>query len=454
MKKIDSLIHARWVIPVNSDGHSIQNSDPSEEMRINNDVLENHSIAVNDGKILAIIATEEAKTTYVANQEYHLTDHALIPGLINTHMHAGMNLMRGYADDLPLMDWLQNHIWPAEAKWVSAEFVYEGTQLAIAESLRCGVTTMNDMYFFPDEAAKACDESGIRATVGLIVIDFPTVWAANADEYLEKGLALHDKLRDNTRINTAFAPHAPYTVSDAPLKKIALYAEELNIPIHMHVHETAFEVHQAVEDTNKRPLERLKNLGLLSSRLLAVHMTQLNDDEIQMCVENGVHVVHCPESNMKLASGFCPTHKLQQAGINITLGTDSAASNNDLDMFGEMKTAAMLAKVVSGDATALSAHQALSMATINGAKALGIDNITGSLEAGKAADITAIDLSEIETQPLYNPVSQIVYSTSRTQVSHVWVDGKCLLKNRALTTLNEKHLKFISDSWHEKLKEN
>ncbi len=438
MRKVDTLIHARWVIPVN----------PSH------DVLELHSVAIKDGKILDILPTDKAEKKYKSTDTRHLIEHALIPGLINTHMHAAMNILRGYADDLPLMDWLQNHIWPAESKWMSAEFVYQGTQLAIAESLRCGVTTMNDMYFFPDEAAKACDEAGIRATVGLIVIDFPTVWAANADEYLEKGIALHDKLRHNSRINTALAPHAPYTVSDEPLKKIASYAEELDLPIHMHIHETEFEVQQSLETKKMRPLERLKELGLLSPRLLAVHMTQLTDEEIKLCADNGVHVLHCPESNMKLASGFCPTHKLQQAGINLTLGTDGAASNNDLDMFGEMKSAAMLAKVVSGDATALSAEQTLAMATINGAKALGIDDVTGSLEKGKAADITAIDLSAIETQPLYHPVSQIVYSASRMQVSDVWVDGRCLLNNRKLTTLDETHLKFIADSWNKKLSKN
>ena len=437
MKTIDSLLHARWVIPVNPLGT----------------VLENHTIAVHQGKILDILPTESAKNTYTSEQTHTLDEHALIPGLINTHMHAAMNLLKGYADDLALMDWLQNHIWPAEANWVSPEFVYQGTQLAIAESLRSGVTTLNDMYFFPDEAAKACDEAGIRATIGLIVIDFPTVWAANADEYLEKALALHDQLKSNARINTAFAPHAPYTVSDEPLKKIVLYAEELDIPIHMHVHETAFEVQQAVENNKMRPLQRLSQLGVLSPRLLAVHMTQLNDEEIQLCAEHGVHVLHCPESNMKLASGFCPVDKLEKAGINITLGTDGAASNNDLDMLGEMKTAALLAKVVAGDATALSAEKALAMATINGAKALGIDHLTGSLEKGKAADITAINLMALETQPLYHPVSQMVYAASRSQVSDVWVDGKQLLNNKKLTTLDEAHLHYIADSWYEKLRE-
>jgi len=431
----DCLIHARWIIPVT----------PKHE------VLEQHTIAIKEGKILDILPTQNVEGNYASDNEIVRDQHALIPGLVNTHMHAAMNLLRGYADDLALMDWLQNHIWPAESKWVSPEFVYQGTQLAIAESIRSGVTTMNDMYFFPDEAAKACDESGIRAHIGLIVIDFPTVWAANADEYLSKALDVHDSLKNNSRINTTFAPHAPYTVSDEPLKKIASYAEELDIPIHMHIHETHFEVESAIENSNDRPLKRLEKLGLLSPRLLAVHMTQLTDEEIAICAKNGVNVLHCPESNMKLASGFCPIHKLDQAGVNITLGTDGAASNNDLDMFGEMKSAAMLAKVVAQDATALSAEKTLAMATINGAKALGIDKKTGSLEVGKSADITAIDLSVLETQPLFNPVSQIVYAASRSQVSDVWVEGKCLMENRKLTTLDETHLAFLAEEWQKKM---
>ena len=398
MQSIDTLINAKWIIPV----------DDEES------VLDYHSLVIDQGKIIDILPSSEAKSQYQAINTVDLLNHALTPGFINSHTHAAMNLMRGFADDLALMDWLQNHIWPAEAKWVSSEYVYDGTQLAIAESLRAGVTCFNDMYFFPDEAAKAVDEAGFRATVGLIVIDFPTVWAANADQYLEKGLAVHDAYKSHSRINTAFARHAPYTVSDEPLTKIATYAEQLDIPIHMHVHETAFEVSQAVENSGKRPLQRLNELGLLSPRMMAVHMTQLTDAEIQHCAENGVHVVHCPDSNMKLASGNCPVHALQQAGVNVCIGTDSASSNNNLDMLGETRSAALLAKVVSGDATAVSAYTALKMATLNGAKALGIDQITGSLAKGKAADITAIDLSEIETQPLFNPVSQIVYSACRT----------------------------------------
>jgi len=437
METIETLINAKWIIPIDAE----------------ESVLNLHSLAIDQGEIIDILPSSQAKSLYQAKNEFDLLDHALTPGFINSHTHAAMNLLRGFADDLALMDWLQNHIWPAEAKWVSPEFVYEGTQLAIAESLRAGVTCFNDMYFFPDEAAKAVNEAGFRATVGLIVIDFPTVWAADADQYLEKGLALHDFLKSHSRINTALAPHAPYTVSDEPLQKIATYAEQLDIPIHMHVHETAFEVAQAEENLGKRPLERLDDLGLLSPRLLAVHMTQLTEQEIQLCAKNGVHVVHCPDSNMKLASGSCRVHQLQQSQVNVCIGTDSASSNNNLDMLGETRSAALLGKIVSEDATAVSAYTALKMSTINGAKALGIDQITGSLEKGKAADITAIDLSELETQPLFNPVSQIVYSACRTQVTHVWVDGKCLLNDHKLTTLDELHLKSIAKQWNEKLAE-
>jgi len=307
------------------------------------------------------------------------------------------------------------------------------------------------MYFFPDEAARAIDESGFRATVGLIVLDFPTVWAADADEYLTKGQSVYDTFKSHPRISTALAPHAPYTVSDEPLKKIAALAEKLDIPIHIHLHETAFEVAQAMENNQQRPIARLDELGLLSPRLLAVHMTQLNEQDIKSCADKGVHVVHCPDSNMKLASGLCPVHKLQQVGVNVCIGTDSASSNNNLDMLGETRSAALLGKIVAEDATAVSAYTALRMATLNGAKALGIDQLTGSLVRGKAADISAIDLSTLETQPLFNPVSQIIYSACRTQVTHVWVDGKCLLDNRKLTTLDESHLKTITQHWNDKL---
>ncbi len=433
---IDSLISARWTIPVEPEGV----------------VLEHHSIAINAGRIVEILPTAQAKTKFRAKTEHTFDQHAVIPGLINAHTHASMSLMRGIADDLHLMDWLQNHIWPAEAKHVSGRFVYEGTQLAMAEMLRGGTTCFNDMYFFPDEAARAVADAGMRASISLIMIDFPSAWAMNADDYLHKGLAVHDQYREHPLITTVFGPHAPYTVSNEPLEKIRTYAEELDVQIHMHVHETAFEVDDCVNRLGHRPLARLQQLGLVTPRLLAVHMTQLNDAEIVMLGASGAHVVHCPESNLKLASGFCKVHKLCCAGVNVALGTDGAASNNDLDMFSEMRTAALLAKTVASDASAVPAALALRMATLNGAKALGIDGITGSLVAGKAADITVVNLGELETQPVYHPISQLVYATGREKVTDVWVAGKHLLKDRVLTTLDEREVVAKAREWHEKMK--
>ncbi len=437
MEQIDTLIHARWIIPV--EPHAV--------------VLENHALAIHEGRIGDILPSAEAQRKYQGHSELRLTRHALIPGLINAHTHAAMSLFRGLADDLPLMEWLNDHIWPAEATWINSEFVYDGTLLAITEMLRGGTTCFNDMYFFPEEAAQAATDSGIRAAIGLIMIDFPTAWAANAEEYLNKGLQLQDRYRNDAMISTVFAPHAPYTVSDEPLKKILTYAEEVDIPIHMHVHETADEIGGSMEQHAMRPLQRLQSLGLLSPRLLAVHMTQLTDEEVQQLALSGAHVVHCPESNLKLASGFCPVARLQAAGINVALGTDGAASNNDLDMLGEMRSAALLAKAVAADASALPAAAALRMATLNGARALGLEEVTGSLERGKAADVVAIDLGAIETQPVYHPLSQLVYSAGRHQVSDVWIAGRHLLKERRLTTIDEQEVLEKVRLWQSKIAE-
>ncbi len=434
MQQVDTLIHARWIIPVEPEG-----------------VLEHHCLAIHAGRIVDLLPGDQAARRYQTAQTVHLNDHALIPGLVNAHTHAAMSLLRGLADDLPLMEWLNKHIWPAEGAWVSAEFVQDGTQLAIAEMLRSGTTCFNDMYFFPDATAKVASHCGMRASVGLIFIDFPSAWAGTPDEYLDKGLAVHDAYRDHPLIKTAFAPHAPYSVSDAPLRKIATLAEELDIPINMHVHETADEIAHSLAHYQVRPLQRLRDLGLLSPRLLAVHMTQLTDTEITEFAATGAHVLHCPESNLKLASGFCPVDKLLKAGVNVALGTDGAASNNDLDMFGEMRTAALLAKAVSGDATSVPAATALRMATLNGARALDLDAEIGSLRPGKSADITAVYLSGIETQPLYDPLSQLVYAAGRDHVTDVWVAGQRLLNNRALTTLDETEILRKVQQWRARI---
>ncbi|MBI3562294.1 MAG: TRZ/ATZ family hydrolase [Gammaproteobacteria bacterium] len=427
---IDTLLLARWVIPI----------EPAHT------VYENYAIAIHNGRILALLPQSQLDN-YHAQTQVSLQHHVLMPGLINAHTHAAMNPLRGYADDLPLMTWLQEHIWPAERKLVSPNFVYDGSLHACAEMIRGGITCFNDMYFFPEQTARAVELAGMRAVIGLIMIDFPSAYAQNAKEYLHKGLQLHDQLRSRQLLTTAFAPHAPYTVSDAPLQEIATYAEELDIPIHMHVHETAAEVEQAVAQQGIRPLQRLHQLGLLSPRLLAVHMTQLLDDEIALLVRQGVQVLHCPESNLKLASGFCPLHKLMRAGVNVGLGTDGAASNNDLDMFGEMRSAALLAKAVAHDARAADAESVLRMATINSARALGLEDHIGSLEANKAADIIAIKLDSVETLPVFNPVSQLVYATGRQHVTDLWVAGKQLMKDRQLITLDSHEILSKVNEW-------
>ncbi len=435
MQHLDILIYAGWIIPVEPE----------------NTVYEQHAIAIQDGKIVAILPSDEAVKRFSARITYRLNTHLLIPGLINAHTHASMTLLRGFADDMPLEKWLNEYIWPAEQAHVNESFVADGAKLAIAEMLRSGVTCFNDMYFFPDIVGEIASQAGIRATLGLILIDFPTAWAKDSNEYLQKGRAVHEQFSDNPLIQTALAPHAPYSVSDISLKAGKLLAEEFDLPIHMHVHETTTEIKDAVKKNGERPLTRLKKLGLLSPKLMAVHMTSLKNEEMDLLEEHGVNIIHCPESNLKLASGTCPISKLHEAGINIALGTDSAASNDDLDMLGEMRTAALLAKILSKDASIIPASTALQMATLNGAKALGIDDITGSLVPGKSADIVAINMSDIETQPIYNPLSQLVYAVGRDKVTDVWVAGKHLLKSRSLTSLDIHDIKAKTHLWRDKI---
>jgi len=435
MTAIDTLLHGRWVVPVSA-------GDPC---------LQNHSVVIHEDRIVDVLPTESAKAAYQASVAYDFGRHALIPGLINAHTHAAMSLFRGLSDDIALMDWLQNHIWPAESRWVNEDFVQCGTELAIAEMLRSGTTCFNDMYFFPDITARVAKTAGMRACVGLIVLDFPTVWASDGDDYIEKGIAVHDTFRNDELVTTTFAPHAPYTVSDKPLEKLRSFAHEMDLTVTMHVHETEHEIKQAVEKTGVRPLKRLYDLGLVGPSLLAVHMTQVEPDELDLLAESCCNVVHCPESNLKLASGFCPVSQMQGRGINIALGTDGAASNNDLDMLGEMRSAALLAKGVAADPTAVPANAALRMATINGARALGIDDRVGSLEPGKHADIVAIDLGYIETTPVYDPVSHLVYSCGRDQISDVWIAGRHVLKNRVLTGLDEQSIRLRAQQWSRKI---
>jgi 5-methylthioadenosine/S-adenosylhomocysteine deaminase len=414
-------------------------------------VLEHHAVAIAGGTIAEVLPAAEALQRYPTAQRVELPGHALIPGLINLHTHTAMTLMRGLADDLPLMTWLNEHIWPIEAKIVNADFVRDGALLACAEMLRGGITCFNDMYFFPESAAQAALQSGMRATIGIIAVEFPSAYASDAADYLTKGMALRDHMRGEDLLTFCLAPHAPYTVSDATFERIAVYAAELDLPIHTHVHETQDEIRDSLKAHKLRPLQRLKNLGLLGPNFIAVHAVHLTPGEIALLAEHGCHVAHCPTSNLKLASGHAPIHTLAQAGINIGLGTDSAASNNRLDMLGELRLAALLGKLGAGDAAAIPARQALEMATLNAARALGLDAKIGSLEPGKRADITAIDLSAPELAPCYQPLSHIAYAAGREHVTHVWVDGVLRVRDGELTGLDSAAIAARATHWRSKI---
>ena len=432
---IDLLIEPRWLVPV--EPHGV--------------VLEAHAVAVDGGRILAVLPAADARAHYAPRERVELREHALIPGLVNAHTHNPMTLMRGLADDLSLMTWLQQHIWPAEAKAIGPEFVRDGIELAVAEMLRGGTTCCNENYFFPDVQAATYRRLGFRAMVGLPFIEFPTPWAASRDEYFDKGLAVHDEFRGETLIGTSLAPHAPYTVADETFARIRVLSDHLDLPVHLHLHETAQEVEESRREHGARPFARMQSLGLVNDHLIAVHMTQLTDAEIAACAEAGVSVAHCVESNLKLASGFCPAEKLRRAGVNLAIGTDGAASNNDLDMIGEMRSAALVAKAVAGDASAMDAASTLRAATLGGAKALGWEAKVGSIEPGKQADLAAIRLGEIETQPLYDAISQIVYAAGRHQVSDVWIAGVRKLRERALADLDVVEVLEKARRWGERI---
>jgi 5-methylthioadenosine/S-adenosylhomocysteine deaminase len=394
-------------------------------------VLEHHAVAVRDGAIEAVVPAQ-AGTPFSDYERIDLPEHVLIPGLVNAHTHAAMTLMRGLADDLPLMRWLQEHVWPAETKHVSPRFVRDGTALACAEMLRGGVTCFNDMYFYPEAALEAALEAGMRAALGLIVIDFPTPYASDPADYLRKGLDLRDRYGDQPLISFCLAPHAPYTVSDPTFRQVATLAAELDLPVHLHVHETEDEIERSLAEHAVRPLERLRKLGLLGPNLISVHAVHLDEAEIQLLAKHGCSVAHCPSSNLKLASGFAPIEALRAAGVNICLGTDGAASNNRLDVFSEMRTAALVAKAVARNPEAMPAHAALRAATLGGARALGLNARIGSIEAGKRADLVAVAMRAPELAPCYDPVSHLVYAAGRDNVTHVWVDGELRVRDGAL----------------------
>ncbi|POZ62093.1 TRZ/ATZ family hydrolase [Chromobacterium alticapitis] len=432
--RYEKIISARWIITVETDG----------------EVLENHAVAIKDGRIAAILPAADA-AALDADERLELPDHALMPGLINLHGHSAMTLLRGLADDKALMDWLTNHIWPAEGKHVRDDFVFDGTLLAMGEMIRGGTTTINDMYFYNAAMARAGLASGMRTFVGCSILEFPTNYASNADDYIAKGMAERSQFLGEDLVTFTLAPHAPYTVSDDTFRKVVTLAEQEDMLIHCHIHETAEEVSNSVKEHGQRPLARLQGLGMLSPRLVAAHMVHLNDAEIELVAKHGVSAAHNPASNMKLASGIAPVGKLLGAGVAVGIGTDGAASNNKLDMLAETRLAALLAKVGTLDPTIVPAAAAIRMATLNGARALGIDGKTGSVKEGKDADLIAIDLSALETAPAFDPISHVVYAAGREQVSHVWVKGRALMAGRKLQTLDEGNLKARADDWRNRI---
>ncbi len=434
-KTVDLIISAPWIIPV----------IPADAL------FPDCSVVIANGTIVAVLPTTEALSVYATDAHVQLRDTVLMPGLVNAHGHAAMALLRGLADDLPLTQWLNEHIWPAEQRWVSAEFVRDGTELAIAEMLRSGTTCFADMYFFPDEIAAAANRAGMRNQIAFPVLDFPSAWARSAEEYIHNGLAVRDDYRDSGLTRIIFGPHAPYTLDDPALQKIALLAGELDAPIHIHLHETRSEVADSIAHFGIRPIDRLRKLGLLTSQTQCVHMTQLSDGDVRHLQETGASVVHCPQSNLKLASGFCPVQRLINAGIPVAIGSDGAASNNSLNLFQELRTAALLAKGNSDDPTVLHAHQMLRMGTIDGARVLGLERDIGSIEVGKKADLIAIDMGTIEATPVYNPLSQLVYTDSGQRVSHAWVNGVALLEQRRLTTLDERDILARARHWQRRI---
>ncbi len=431
----DLILLPQWVVPVENPG-----------------TLADHAVVLQAGCILDVLPADVARVRYAAARVLELPGHALMPGLVNLHCHAAMSLMRGYADDRPLMAWLHERIWPAEKKHVSEAFVRDGSLLAAAEMLAGGVTTANDMYFFPHAAGDAFLQAGLRAVLGMIVLEFPSNYAVDANDYLARGLALRDELKDEPLVSFAFAPHAPYTISDATFGRIGTLAEQLGVPIHTHIHETADEIADSLKQHGVRPLERLARLGLLGPNFIGVHAAHLNEAEIDVLATHGCHVAHCPSSNLKLASGIAPVAALTQAGVNLGFGSDSAASNNRLDVFAEMRLAALLAKGASGDATALPAAAALRAATLDAARALNLDDRIGSIVPGKRADLVAVDLSGPACQPVFDPVSHLVYAAGREHVTHVWVDGKPKLENRRLVDLDPDDLAARAAYWRDKLK--
>ena len=437
--QVDTVIEARWVIPVVP----------------KNTVLENTSVVVSKGRIADILPTDEARVRYQGAETVTLPKSIVMPGLVNLHSHAAMNIIRGMGADLSLMDWLTTKIWPAEGKLMSADYVREGSMLAGREMALAGITCTSDQYFFPEAAAEGLRNSGLRCAVSGFVIGFPSAWAADDAEYLRKSEALIRDLEGDEFVHATIAPHAPYTVSDESLARCAELSDRYGVPIHIHVGETATEVTDSLKVHGMRPIDRLEKLGLLNDRLIAVHSVHADASDIGKMAAAHASMCHCPSSNLKLASGFSPLAAFMKAGVNVGIGTDSAASNDKLDMLAETRLAAMLAKAVAGDPTVAKVFDMIEAATLGGARALHWDSEIGSLEKGKAADIIAVELSGAECLPVSDPAAQLLYSASREHVTHTWVAGELIAKKERSSRFLKEKMAFsengIAQKWQNML---
>jgi 5-methylthioadenosine/S-adenosylhomocysteine deaminase len=435
MEPVDTLVCARWVLPIEPAGAP----------------LIDHAVAIRAGRIVAVLPQQEACARFDAQELVERPHHVLLPGLVNAHTHAAMVLLRGRAENMALGQWLSDAIWPIERRWIDPEYVRDGTELAIAEMLRGGVTCFADMHLWPEIVARTAAEMHIRASVGLVVVEGATRWAAGPDEYFEKGMALRDEYRGDPLVSTFFAPHAPYTVEDPTLLRLRRLADELEIPIGTHLHESAWEIERSVERYGKRPLERLKDLGLATPLLVAVHMTQVEPSDLDCLAAAGAAVVHCPQSNLKLGAGVCPAAALLGRGVRVALGTDGAASNNDLDVFAEMQTAGLVASGVGGPPGSLVARDLLRMATLEGARVLGLAEATGSLESGKWADLCCVDLRHPGSWPVHDVEATIVYASSSRQVTDTWVAGRHVLADGTLRYFDEAAVLERADAWRARI---
>ena len=435
MEPVDTLVSARWVMPVEPDGR----------------VLEHHSVAIRSGRIEAVLPTAEARLRYDARETLDRPHHVLLPGLVNAHTHAAMVLMRGRAENLPLGPWLRTAVWPLERRWLDPEYVHDGTELAIAEMLRGGITCFADMHLWPDVVARTAAAAQMRASVGLVVTEAATSWAATADEYIDRGMRLRDEYKGDPLISTHFAPHSPYSASDGTLARVRRLADELDLPVAVHLHETAVEIEQSLQACGKRPLARLAALGLASPQLVAIHMTQVEPEDLDLLAEARASVVHCPESNLKLGAGVCPVAKLLGRGIRVALGTDGAASNNDLDLLAEARIAGFVSAGVAATPGELIASDLVRMATLEGAQTLGLGEVTGSLVPGKWADLCCIDLRAPRSWPVHDVATAVIYAASSQQVTDTWVAGRRLLADGHLRTVDESAVLERAETWAARL---